>query len=84
MLDEWADDESWGFGDFYLYAGKHDFAGPDCPTLYTECGFEGESFNLCENVADFSSKDWTEQVHSVWVPEGWTVTLFENVEFGGA
>lgn len=33
--------------------------GPDCPTLYTECGYEGDSFNLCENVPDFSEVDWT-------------------------
>lgn len=59
MLDQAATEESWGIRDFHLYLGKDVKAMPDCPTLYTECGFVGESFNLCDNVEDFAAVDWT-------------------------
>lgn len=32
---------------------------PDCPTLYTECNYKGESFNLCKDTANFEKVDWT-------------------------
>jgi len=59
MLNEAATNESWGIRDFHLYTGITEIMRPDCPTLYTKCNYEGESFDLCENVGDFSKVDWT-------------------------
>mmetsp|Transcript_4498 Transcript_4498/g.695 ORF Transcript_4498/g.695 Transcript_4498/m.695 type:complete len:93 (+) Transcript_4498:1972-2250(+) len=83
MLNEAANNESWGIRDFHMFIGKDRILRPDCPTLYTECNYEGESFNLCNDIEDFSKVDWTRQVHSVWVPEGWEATLYENAKYDG-
>lgn len=43
-LDEDAYEESWAFRDFRLFYEAAD----DCATLYTECDYKGESFDLCD------------------------------------
>ena len=56
---------------------------PDCPTLYSECGYTGESFSLCANVEDFEAQHWENQTKSIWVPEGWEATLYNDTHFDG-
>jgi len=55
MLNQAATDESWGIRDFVMITGENVILRPDCPTLYTECGYQGEAFDLCKSVADLGA-----------------------------
>lgn len=84
MLNEAATNESWGIRDFYMTTGEIEYSLPDCPMLFSRCGFEGESLNLCEDNSNLKeNSEWDTQVKSIWVPEGWTVTLHEEVDYAG-
>lgn len=48
-LDEDATNESWAFRDFYFYYEPIN----DCASLFTECNYQGESFDICDENTNF-------------------------------
>ena len=52
----------------------------ECAILYEECGFKGESFNLCKDHDDLNIEH---DVKSIFVPKKTKVTLFNLDKFKG-
>ncbi|KAL4464104.1 hypothetical protein ABPG74_006041 [Tetrahymena malaccensis] len=50
-----------------------------CPTLYKECYFKGDPIQLCDKIPKFDIKT----IHSVWIPDGSKITLWEKSDFSG-
>ncbi|KAL4510708.1 hypothetical protein ABPG72_004862 [Tetrahymena utriculariae] len=50
-----------------------------CPTLYKECYFKGDPIQLCDKIPKFDIKT----IHSVWIPDGSRITLYEKSDFSG-
>ena len=53
-----------------------------CPTFYRHVDFQGDSFSLCgDSNVDLSN--WNDQVSSFDVPPGFSVRLYEHINFQG-
>ncbi|EAS07418.1 carboxy-terminal crystallin fold protein (macronuclear) [Tetrahymena thermophila SB210] len=50
-----------------------------CPTLYKQCYFKGDPIQLCDKIPKFDIKT----IHSVWIPDGSRVTLYEKSDYSG-
>lgn len=69
--------------DVHLYINGDDISEPECPTIYTECYFGGQSLNLCGSNPDFGEDDWAHRIRSIYVPEGWKVHLYQDTYYNG-
>lgn len=52
-------------------------------TFYDDVGYGGESFGSGANMS-FVGWDWNDRMSAVDLPSGWTVTLYEHADYGGA
>lgn len=51
----------------------------ECPIVYTECNYSGDSYEACEELPSVEI-----DVKSLYVPEGWCVTLFNDENYDGS
>ncbi|MEW2079612.1 hypothetical protein AB0941_39780 [Streptomyces sp. NPDC013433] len=55
----------------------------DCVTVHGKRGCKGKSQTLQPGAYDTSALEDNDFISSVTIPEGWTVTLYEDSEFTG-
>ncbi len=54
-----------------------------CCKFYEHTNAQGSSFSSGAGKSDFVGKRWNDKISSVWVAEGYKVTVYENTGFGG-
>jgi len=80
-LDEAATNESWGLRNFILYINVNPV--DDCAILYDACGFTGNFLKICGSVSNFKSSGFTNNIFSVFVPEGYLLKLYDGSDYQG-
>jgi hypothetical protein len=70
----WGIDDPWNdkLSSVVIYAG--------CPVLFQDYDLSGPSFVMCES-GDVPV-DWKNQVSSIYVPSQWTVTVYQDFDYG--
>ncbi len=56
----------------------------DFPVLYSDDDYRGRSLELVRSIRDLHRDGFGDTASSICVPDGWTVTLYEDTEFRGA
>jgi len=80
-LDEGATNESWGLRNFILYIDVN--PNDDCAILYDDCGFSGNSIKICGSVPNLEESGFSNNIYSVFVPDGYLLKLFDGSDYKG-
>ena len=59
---------------------------PDCgtsPVLFADDNFRGERINITANTRDLHQLNFGDKASSICIPAGWSITVFQNTDFGG-
>ena len=76
MLDnDWPDE-----GDIYF---KHYTTKKAYPVLYEHTNYGGKPVPLRSDIAQLGDHDFNDEASSIYLPSGWTVSIFQHVNYGG-
>lgn len=53
------------------------------PVLFADDNFRGERVDITANARDLHQRNFGDKASSVCLPPGWTITMFQNTDFGG-
>jgi len=68
--------------DFHLLRNQV-FDGENCAILYDQCDYQGNKAEICDELPNFSEAGFSGNIYSIYIPDGYTIELYSETDFGG-